>query len=136
MAISKARGAHGNLVKLQLTCAEAGKTPGNNPTHRDVLQKISVYNTMLITKVKEFAEICCTHTIPGLNAPTTADHLRKKIVTDIGVNTFGMLTPFVWNVTVRSHFIQMVSLGFGDAPSPRKASLHKKCLDASASTSR
>ena len=84
MALVKARTAHTNMGKLQLSVQEAVGYPPKNTTHQQVIGKLKQYDTTLQTKVQDYLQIVTQHTIPNLGEPTTTDHLRKKLVQDFG----------------------------------------------------
>ena len=84
MALVKARTAHTNMGKLQLSVQEAVGYPPKNTAHQQVIGKLKQYDTTLQTKVQDYLQIVTQHTIPNLGEPTTTDHLRKKLVQDFG----------------------------------------------------
>ena len=54
------------------------------PTHRDLLEKIKRYNAELIEKVNQYTQLCTSHSLPNMTEPMTSEHIRKKIVADMG----------------------------------------------------
>ena len=80
--LAKCRTAHANMSKLQLKAHEFSTQPVMSESHKTLVAKITGYNTVLVTKVLEYAHICTTHTIPNCQQPTTTDLLKKKIETD------------------------------------------------------
>jgi hypothetical protein len=114
MAIEKCRGAHANLAKLQLKTYEAISYVPKSSTHKDMIDKIKAYNSALLDKVKEYMTVCTSHTLPNLQEPTTAEHIRKKIVADYGVRTVffkHIATRMRCDRTIASHTVGLSCIG-------------------------
>ena len=86
MALTKARQAHTNMSKLQLTLMEATTSPPKDDTHKAILLKLAAYNEAMLKKVQDYSQIVTQHTIPDLGEPTTTGHLRTRLVQELGVS--------------------------------------------------
>ena len=114
--LAKCRTAHANMSKLQLKAQEFSTQPVMNESHKTLVAKITGYNTVLVTKVSEYAHICTTHTIPKCQQPTTTDLLKKKIET-VGGWPFQFVS-LAWGLHI-PRGLQVRKGGFERAPCGR-----------------
>ena len=73
------------MGELQLSLQEAVLFPPKKETHKQVIIKLEAYNQETLAKVSDSLQIVTQHTIPNLKEPTTTEHLRKRLVQDLGV---------------------------------------------------
>ena len=86
-ALAKCKNVHDHLSTLQLNTVEASMCvpSADSFAHKQVIAKIGAYNLSLVQQISAYSTITMTHTIPGLQEPTTAEQLRKRVVQDFGV---------------------------------------------------
>ena len=91
--------------------------------HKTMISNVSTYDTILVDKIKKYMTVITSHTIPGLNEPTTTEHLRKDVVADFGNHKYFNL--FSYNIGMKcdhgSHFVPLVYPDLVDAHPPRTA---------------